>query len=93
MIIGNLKGRGRVYESPTRLQKAVRSDDMEQVKRPRGRPKKDIVKTVQVNIKMTKKQRRRFKMAAAYHDIDYSDLLDKALDALEFITEDEDDDE
>lgn len=68
---------------------ATRSDDVENIKRPRGRPKKDIVKTVQVNIKMTKEQRRRFKMAAAYHDVDYADLVEKALDALEFITEDD----
>ena len=64
-------------------------NDMETLKKPRGRPKKDIVKTVQVNIKMTKELRRRFKMAAAYHDVDYADLLEKALDALEFISEDD----
>jgi hypothetical protein len=59
------------------------------IKRPRGRPKQVVVKTFQVNIKMTKDQRRRFKMAAAYHDIDYSELVEKALDALEFMGEEE----
>ncbi len=71
------------------VQVAASTNDIETMKRPRGRPKKDIVKTVQVNIKMTKEQRRRFKMAAAYHDVDYADLLEKALDALEFMSEDE----
>ena len=57
---------------------------------PRGRPKSPIAKTAQINIKMTNKQKRRFRMAAAYHDLDYCELIDKALDALEFIEDEED---
>ena len=71
------------------IRMATRPGELDPEKRQRGRPKKEVVKTVQVNIKMTPDQRRRFKMAAAYHDVDYSDLLEKALDALEFMSQDE----
>lgn len=49
-----------------------------------GRPRKENPRTIQVNVKMTKAERQRFRIACATYDLEYADMIMKALDALEF---------